>query len=500
MRRLNNMQLNGLALYANFIILALIGLVANPLQLKFLGAEAFGIWKSCLRILDLTSVADGRATQALKWIIAHQSGAADGDKMRREVGSAVAVWLLWLPILVVAICGAVWALPTLITHIPPEQLIMARFTAGLLGLNVIISALLSIPDSVLAGTNQGFRSYIVTTIFLVFSNVVMVVAVWQGYGTPGMALATLSGSLLTGCVSMFVARRHVDWWGIRRPTWADVKRILSFSNWTQVWSIVQITMLSTEILLIGYLVGPKLVSHYTFTSYVAAFALSICLMTGSAVTPRLGELVGSKNLSEAANLHNRTREVLISIALAAACGLIMCNRIFVTNWVGVDFYLGDVTNFVMVIVMTQLILLRFDSQIQDVGLEIRGKVVAGCCGALMAIVLGLMAFRVTGNLATMFVGIFFGRLPLNFILPIQVRRIIPGASSHPLAMVGITFTLLLTFGISQVWRPTGWSGLASTAVVSLMIAAAASVAFNLSQSSRKIVYRQIRDISKVRNA
>jgi hypothetical protein len=43
MRRLSNTKLNAITLYLNFIVLAVIGLVSNPLLVRFLGVEAFGI-------------------------------------------------------------------------------------------------------------------------------------------------------------------------------------------------------------------------------------------------------------------------------------------------------------------------------------------------------------------------------------------------------------------------------------------------------------------------
>lgn len=492
MRRPSNTKLNAIALYANFIVLAVIGLLANPLQVRFLGVEAFGIWKALLRILDLTSVADGRATQALKWIVAHKSSQDDDEHLQREVGSAIAVWLMWLPILLIAIGCAVWFLPAMIKGIPAGDLGTARLTAALLGLNVMLTALLGIPDSVLAGTNQGFRSYVVTTAFLIVSNIGMVAAGWLGFGITGMAVATLAGSLMTGAVALLIARRYVRWWGIRRPSWSDVKSVLAFSNWTQVWSLVQMFMLSTEVLLIGYLIGPGLVGQYAFMSYVGTFAISICLMTGSAVAPKLGALVGAGKVDEARELHDRTREFLLCIALTAACGLVLCNRAFVSVWAGPQFFIGDMANLGMVAVMVQLVMLRFDAQIQDVGLQIRNKVIAGSIGALLALVLGAAAYRITGGLPAMFAGMFVGRLPLNVLFPIQVRRLIPNASINPRGIMGLLIAIGASAALGHIWQPSGWVGLLLGGLASIALAATVSLVFVLSRDSRQTLQAILR--------
>jgi len=491
MRRLSNTKLNAITLYLNFIVLAVIGLVSNPLLVRFLGVEAFGIWKACLRLLDLTSVADGRASQALKWIVAHKSLRESEDHMRREVGSAIAVWMLWLPILMTVISVMLWLLPHLIKDIPPADLTAARMAAGLLGANILLTGVMGVPDSVLAGTNQGFRSYIVMTTLLVFSNVAMVLAAWLGYGIIGLGAATVAGSFLTGLCTLLVAYRYVSWWGVKRPTWQDVKRVLSFSNWTQVWSLVQMLMLSTDILLISYLVGPVLVGKYTFTYYVTQFAISICLMTGSAITPRLGALVGAGQLDEAAAVYNRTREAVQSIALAAACGLVLCNGIFVGRWVGTSFYVGDMGNLGMVLVMLQLVILRFDAQIQDVGLQIRNKVIAGSLGAVLALALGALAYHLTSNLLVMFLGIFIGRLPLNVLFPRQVRRLIPTVRADYTGLLGIAVTVAAAFALSMVWRPTGIPGLVLTVVVSLLLSGSGALAFIVSGATRNALFARL---------
>ncbi|WP_206241984.1 oligosaccharide flippase family protein [Novosphingobium terrae] len=492
MPRLSNTKLNAITLYANFIVLALVGLVANPLLVRFIGSQQFGIWRSCLRILDLTSVADGRATQALKWILAHRALQDDTEAKQREVGAAIAIWMIWLPFLLTGVAIAIFALPHLIKDVPPQLYGTARMAAGLLAMNVVLTALLGIPDSVLAGTNQGFRSYVVTTTFLVLSNAAMVLAGAAGMGIVGLGAATLGGSLLTGIVALAVARRYVSWWGVRRPSRADVKRVFGFSNWTMVWSLVQMFMLSSEVLLIGYLVGPDAVTRYTFTSYVTQFAISICLMTGSAVTPRLGAMVGAGQQAEAAQLYAATRQALLAIASVAAAGLILCNAAFVSVWAGSRFFLGPETNIAMVLVMVQLALVRFDAQIQDVGLKIAGKVITGSVAAALSVGLAALFYLLTHAIAAIFIGLVVGRLPLNVLFPRQVRQLIPEARVDLRGMAGMLAIVAASYALSRWWQPAGWGGLLLSAVAALALSVTVSLLVILSPQTRAQVLAMAR--------
>lgn len=461
---MSNTKLNAIALYANFIVLALIGLVVNPLLVRSLGAEHFGIWKACLRILDLSSVADGRATQALKWIVAHGDKLDNTEQKRRNVGATIAIWLIWLPFLLTMIAILIVALPWLINGIDSSDLSVVRISAGLLGLNIILTALLGIPDAILAGTNQGYRSYVLTTLFLVISNVGMVIAAVEGLGLIGLAMVMVGCQLLNGLFVYFVVRRRVTWWGIARPTVGDVKRIFSFSNLTLVWSLVQTLMLSSEVLLIGYLLSPTDVSRYTFTAYVGQFALSICLMTGSAVTPQLGALIGAGDRVGAAALHYRTRQVLFFILTVVSSGIILLNGTFVRLWVGTDFYMGDVTNIAMVALLVQLAVVRFDAQVQDVGLMIAQKVLWGFIGTITSVGLGATLYAATGELPMLFVGLLIGRLPLNFIFPRLVAKLIPESTSDRRGICAMMTILLLVVTVSRWWQPENWTGLILTGI------------------------------------
>lgn len=454
---MSSTKLNALTLYVHFVVVALIGLVANPLLVRSLGAEHFGIWKACLRILDLSAVADGRGTQALKWIVAHGDSRDDADQKRRDIGAALAIWMIWLPILLVVVSASVAALPYLITGIDAADLQTVRLAAGLLGLNVVLMGLLTLPDAVLVGTNQGYRSYVVTTLFLVLSNIGMVLAAHAGFGLVGLGVVTVAAQVVNGLIVLVIARRFVRWWGVRRPRWADVRRVLGFSNLTLVWALVQLVLLSSEVLLIGYFSGPVDVSRYTFTAYVAQFALSICLMTGSAVTPRLGALCGAGKLDEATVLHARTRRILYAIITVVASGIILMNGAFVSLWVGPDFYMGDAANLAMVALMIQLALIRFDAQVQDVGLQIGRKVLWGSLGATVSLITAGAVYTATSDVALMFVGLLAGRLPLSFIFPRQVDRLIPGTGTDWRGLAGMTAILLATAGLAALWQPQGFA-------------------------------------------
>ena len=54
--------------------------------------------------------------------------------------------------------------------------------------------------------------------------------------------------------------------------------------------------------------------------------------------------------------------------------ILVLNPHFITLWVGAEYYLGEVSNLLIVLIMGQLVMSRFEAQVQDLSLNIRKKV------------------------------------------------------------------------------------------------------------------------------
>lgn len=440
--KISQTKLNAIANYANFIVLGALNFALSPLLATAMGPASFGLWKASLRYLEFATTADGRSTQALKWLVAYRSAKLDDDGKRREVGASMALWLAWLPLLLAVLAFIIFIAPHAIKGVPASDFAALRWTCAILGLNVVIAGLIGVPDAVLTGTNQGFRSMNINTIFLIVSNIAMVVAALMGGNLIVLATITVVCSAINGFFTLLSARRRVSWWGVKKPSFSDVKNISQFSGWTMGWSLVQMLLMSTEIILVGYLLGALDVARYTFTSYVVQFALSMCLLTTSAIAPRIGLLLGEGNGQDAAELVRQTREIILTIATVTAAAILLFNKSFVGLWAGAQSYLGDPVNGLMVATFFQLALARCEAQIQDVGLNIRHKVLTGALSAILGIALGWAGFAIFHNLVFVFAGILSGRMLMTVLFPRFVDRMIDNADL-PIGRTIVAILLLI---------------------------------------------------------
>src|SRR2546423_547254 len=95
-------SLNAIASLLDYAAKLLVGLVVTPIVVAGLGRSLFGTWEMLNRLVTYMSAADGRPTEAIRLMVANRQAVDDATTQRRYVGAALAVWLLFLPIITAA--------------------------------------------------------------------------------------------------------------------------------------------------------------------------------------------------------------------------------------------------------------------------------------------------------------------------------------------------------------------------------------------------------------
>lgn len=468
---------NFAAYYMNFVVMAVVGIVVNPLLLGALGPALFGVWKSLQRYLDFATVADGRASQALKWIVASRTSLSAMEK-QRDIGAAITVWVRWLPIAALVAAGVTAAMPVLIKGIPEDARTVAFTAALILAANTVLSGLLAIPDSVLTGVNQGYKSMVITTVIFVVSNAAMVGVAYAGWNLWSLAAVVLVAAVLNSALTLLVARRAVPWWGASRPTKHDVRRVFGYSAWTLGGMVVDKLLLASELIVISVMVGVVTVTHYTFTTYVLQFVLSISLVTASGFMPVLGSQLANAELTAAAERAKAVRHLVVGVTVLGCAAVLALNGTFVALWVGSDQYLGNVINLLLVVCSLQQAFIRMDGQVLDVTMRIAPRVVIGLITSAGGIAAGCIGFALSQSLAVALLAVIVVRLVCNVTYPLFVARAIPGSAVPIPALLLACFLLLVSFAVGTLMlelQPTARIAL----VAAWVLAAAGAVWYGL---------------------
>jgi O-antigen/teichoic acid export membrane protein len=423
---------NALALTLDHVVKVAVGLAVTPMILSGLGPELFGVWQMLGRLVGYISAADGRPTQALKWVVANNQESTDVRAMRLYVGSALVIWVLFLPLILVLGAGLVWAAP-LLTKTEGPAAVAARWATSLLILNLIVLGLATVPEAVLRGVNQGYRRMGWVASLNVIGGVLTVAALRAGTGLAGIAAAQVVVTLLSAILFWRLTTRFVRWFGIERPQAKQVRSFACLSLWYFLSTLVNKAFLASDVVILGLLATTALVSDYVLTAYVAVAAAGLISLLIGAAAPGLGGLVGAGNRGRAAAARG---EILILTWLAGTIvgsTILVCNQSFISLWVGEARFAGPIASLLIVLMMIQSLFIRADSSVIDVTLQVRGKVVMQAIS--LAVSLGLAIWLIPSwGIVGLCSGMLAGRFLLNIAYPMIVRAQL--VSSEPRVRFG----------------------------------------------------------------
>lgn len=425
--------------------------VVTPMLVAGLGSSLFGVWQIVSRLVTYMQAADGRPTQALKWVIAHSQASDDHAAKRRHVGSALGVWLLFLPVMILMSALLVWAAP-LLAQVPAEMHGAVRVTCVLLAVNFLLGQLVLLPEAVLRGMNLGYKRMGLQAGLSVVGGALSVGALYAGGGLVGQAWAQLVLGVLTGVLFLLVVKRFVPWFGFSRPTFADVRSFLRLSVWYFIWTFVHRFILASDIVILGFVASASAVTTYSLTGFAGMTLMSVVTTLLGAVVPGLGGVIGQKQYERAAAL--RREMMTISWLMLAGMGstILLWNRSFVSLWVGDEHYAGAWPNLLIVVMIVQFMFIRNDAYVIDLTLQLREKVLMGALAAAVSIVLGALLIPRLG-IAGLCLGMIVGRMALTLSYPLLVRKHLGlsrgrGATVavRPAVTMGIMFAASAYFG------------------------------------------------------
>ncbi len=475
-----------------------VGLVIVPILVTGLGRTLFGVWEMLGRLAGYIESADGRSTHALRLVVSNQQSSDDHAAKRRWIGSALAVWLCFLPFWGTAGALLIWLAPT-ITKVPPEFHSTVRIAFGLMMAAVILAGLGSLPESVLRGMNLGYKRMGFQAGVSLLGGVLLAAAVYAGAGLIGVAAAGLILAALLGLCFLMLVRRQVPWFGAERPSRAEVGSLLGMSVWITLGDMVS-KLMASDVLVLGLVVSAPAVTTYVLTGYAARLALNLHSLSAEAVMPGVAGIIGRQSFEQAARLRRELLAVTGIFLSVAGATILLWNRSFVHLWVGPENYAGAWTNLLIVLIAVQSAFIRCDAYLIDAALQPARRVRVGIVAGLLTLVLSLGLTLLAGMIG-LCLGILGGRAVQSIGYPLLVRGCLkqsPGLSMawliRPMAVMVVLFAAAAYLGQHVVIqdRLTWLGAVAGTLVVAFGLA----LGVGLPSSLRAPVMHRMRHMTR----
>lgn len=448
--RTQKASLNALAFGLDYMARMVVGFLITPYLVAGLGDALFGVWKTLGSLTGYITAASGRPSQALKWTIANQQSSDDYEEKRRQVGSALLVWLLFLPLMTALGGLLVWFAPLWIQGIETELFGVVRLAAALLVGQMILISLAYLPQAVLEGENLGYRRIGLSMALVILGGGLTLLVLYLGWGLVGVALVSLVNVALSGLLYLYIVRAYVPWFGMARPAREAAQKFAGLSGWFVIWRLVSQLMRASDLLILGFFASTELVTTYALTKYAPETLISIVAMVAIGSAPGLGGLIGAGNLARAREVREEIMLLTWLILTVFGGAILLWNRTFISFWVAEEHFAGSLENLLVMLLIGQFALIRNDAIIIDLTLDISRKVIVGASAALLATAIGaLLVARFDAGITGMVLGLIGGRAVLSILYPLFVGRFLDLSLSKQLLAVTrpLLTTMLLFVGL-----------------------------------------------------
>lgn len=188
------------------------------------------------------------------------------------------------------------------------------------------------------------------------------------------------------------------------------------------------------------------------------------------------------------------------IANATGTTVLLWNRAFLGLWVGEEYYSGPTATLLIVVMATQLVLIRNDANVIDLTLNLRSKVLVGALsGGLSLLIAGILVNYFYAGISGLCLGFIAGRSILSVSYPLMVGRFL-GLSPHsqlkgvvrPAFMTMLLFSLASWLGNSLMVG--SWIGLIPSVGVTLCAVSLLAFYCGLSANQRKRTLLRVRRV------
>ena len=496
-------SLNALTSVLDYGARLIIGFLIQPLLVSGLGDYFYGTWQILLRFVGYIAPASGRPTQALRWALASELNSDDIIKKRQYVFSAIAVWVIFLPILILLGSLLTWFIPYWIKT-PTEYIWIVRFTTAILVVNLIMVNLAAIPQSVLQGENLGYKRMGASTLLVFAGGAITWLAIYLHTGIIGVAIATLFQTIITGLFFLQVVRTYSKWFGATQSTIKDVQNFFGISGWFLLWNLIMNFMMASDVVILGMLNSVESVTDYSLTKYAPETLISIIAIITFGIAPGLGGIIGSGNKQRASMVRGELMAFTWLIIIAIGSTLVIWNQVFIALWVGMEHYSGELANFLIILVVIQFVFLRNDSNFIDLTLKLQRKVLLGAISLVVSIGISVVLVGYFGlGIIGVSLGLLFGRSILSLGYPALVGRYlsIPWISQLKNILRPALITVIILFISTELGRQVsvlalsglkGWIVIILLGCVTFLLSLIFAFYLGLSKNQRHRIFSRVR--------
>jgi O-antigen/teichoic acid export membrane protein len=412
--------------YLNSIIQQAARLIVNflitPIVIGGLGKELYGAWLLLQQSIGYLSISDLRPMGTLKFTLAISQHKDDIGEKQRQIGSALLLWLITFPVILLIGYGVIRISPWFI-HVEETFSMVVTGTITILVIGVILDRFFSLPGNVLRGMNLDYKAMGLTASSIIIGGVLSVLAINLGWGMIGLAAASVITILLNGIIRFFVAVKFLPWMRSSRPKYSELLTFVRLSLWLFLGSTASLVFSGGDLLLIGIVFNPSSSSIYAVTGSVLIFLSTPIIQLVNSGSPGIAGLCGSGDWEKVDQIRKEMHLSALLLLGIVGAGVLALNQSFLKLWIGEGFFAGKTVNLLFVLTSLVSVVMNTDSVVIDAALEFKKKALLQFTSACILIISGIFAASQWG-LVGIAVSVLFSKIICAFFFQILIRKLV----------------------------------------------------------------------------
>lgn len=326
---------NVLSNWVGLVVFGVVSFILTPILIHGLGDLYYGMWILVSSVFDYCGLLDIGMRTTIQRYVARLRGANERENLAETFTTAL-VLTLWISVLILVLTIALmWVLPSYF-KLHGASVVVFRWLAILMGLNVAITLPSRLLGTYLCGL-QRFDLYNLSEIlFAIVRAALFVLALYLGYGVLTIAAITLGVTALSAPFLLWLISREdpsleVRW---QRASWAHLRELLVFSFYIFFITIGIRLQSYTDAIVIARMLAVAWVTPFSVAGRLVEFFRQGMIGVSGPLMPALSELEGKRRSGEARALFLRSTRMTASLSIFISAMLLLNGKELLRFWVG----------------------------------------------------------------------------------------------------------------------------------------------------------------------
>ncbi|MDO9554489.1 lipopolysaccharide biosynthesis protein, partial [Rhodonellum sp.] len=297
----------------------------------------------------------------------------------------------------------------------------------------------------------------------------------------------------------WLVKKNIPWFGFGRTDMGKIRSYAKLSGWFMATMIFSMILFNSEKIILGYLVGPEMVTIYVLTLFASSAMGGLINAVISGVVPGIGNFFGKGEFEKILISKNLIQSIIWWFTFSIGTGILLFNQSFLNLWVGEGNYAGYLENLFILLIALQYIFFGAAGSFINVTLDLKTKVLLTGFSALISIGLAFLLvqdFEILG----LCVSVLAGRMVLTFGFPLILKKKINDQSSfftmeniRPLLITSIA--LIAASYLQELVMVNSWLGLISWGALTVAVLMPLFWVLGFTHNQRRIL---LTNLSKIK--